>query len=128
MRHKQSKFRRNRTIRKGCLHLTPKLFFVPILPAIGVGRIKMILPPHAPKPVQDCSKAGNNKGHFTLHADIVFRPYLASHCSRVTLISQVGLSRHSAQTVQDWSKSCSGALHLKPKQFFVPVSPTIAAE
>jgi hypothetical protein len=90
----------------------------------------MALPPQAPQPVQVWSQWDSNEGHFTLATETVFPPYLASHCSG-------GLQHHTWHSLDmrhNQRKSGQnqtvrkGTLLLRPKQFFVPISPCMVAE
>jgi hypothetical protein len=61
--------------------------------------------------VQVFSKSVCNEGHFTLRAERVFPPYLASHCSRVSETSIMVLAGHGLPAVQVWPKSVNNEVH-----------------
>jgi hypothetical protein len=65
------------------------------------------LPLHLPQPLQVCSQSGTDKGHITLQAETVFRPYIASHFSVVTHTSQVAFPPHAPKPLELWLKSDS---------------------
>jgi hypothetical protein len=94
---------------KGTLLLRPKQFFDPISPRIAARWLA--LTPYVVRPVQGWSKSGSNEGHFILKAKRVFRPYLASHCSRLTQTSQAALPASLPQPEQVWSKSKNNGGH-----------------
>jgi hypothetical protein len=72
--------------------------------------------------LQVWSKSGSNEGQFTLEAETIFRPYLASHCSGLTLKSEMILPRHAPDPMQDWFISVSKEDHftLEAKTVFCP--------
>jgi hypothetical protein len=70
-----------------------------------------------------------NERHFTLEAETVFRPYVASHCRGVTETSHVALPSHTPQTVHVLSKSIfnEGHFTLEAERFSVRILPRITA-
>jgi hypothetical protein len=54
----------------------------------------------------------SNEDHFTPEAEMVFGPYLASHCRGVNENSQREFSAHSLQAGRFWSKLVSNKVHL----------------
>jgi hypothetical protein len=54
----------------------------------------MALAAHALRAVQVRLKSVNNEGHFTLEAEKVLCPYLASHCNGVNEICDIALAGH----------------------------------
>jgi hypothetical protein len=60
----------------------------------------MALPAHAPLIVKVRFKYGCQYGYFTIQAETVFRPYLASHCSGVSGIWDMALRTNALRAVQ----------------------------
>jgi hypothetical protein len=86
--------------------------------------LQVPVPPNTPQLLYLCSKSRANKGHFTLEAKTVFRPYLASSlCSSVTQICPVLLPTHEPQRAV-----MKGTLLNRLKEFLVPISRLIGAE
>jgi hypothetical protein len=73
----------------------PRVTETPILP----------LSAHTLQAVQVLSKSVGNEGDFTREAEIVFRPYLATHCSGVIETSHLVVPNHATEAVQLWARS-----------------------
>jgi hypothetical protein len=66
---------------------------------------------YALQPVEVMLKSISNEGQFTLEAETVCRPYLASHCSGVNEIRHIALPAHALRAVQVELKSISNEVH-----------------
>jgi hypothetical protein len=120
--YKQCKFDRSRSSKKGTLLSWPKQFFLisPVLCSRVTKASYLGLHVYALQVLRFWSISVGNEGYFTLDAETVFRPCLASRCSGMTETARrAPITRH-IQAVQVWSKSVrkKGHFTLKAKIFF----------